>query len=161
MAYVTVSLAADIVAFKFASFFGFVESGATLIFPFTYILGDVMCEVYGWKITMRIVWLALVCEGLFALLISLIIHMPAYGIGEFQDQYINVLGSMWLFIVGGIVSNAVAGLLNIYFMSKWKILAQGKKFWLRSILSTCISEFILIIITVLIAFLPYIKFEMD
>ena len=109
---------------------------------------------------MRIVWLALVCEALFALLISIIIHMPVYGIGDFQDQYVNVLGNMWVFILGGIVSNAVAGLLNIYFMSRWKILTKGKHFWFRSILSTCISEFILIIITVLIAFLPYIKLEM-
>ena len=160
MVYVTVSLAADVVAFKFGSFFGFVESGATIIFPFTYVLGDVMCEVYGWKITMRIVWLALICEALFALLISIIIHMPTYGIGAFQEQYVNVLGNMWIFVIGGIVSNAVAGLLNIYFMSRWKILTQGKMFWFRSILATCISEFILIIITVLIAFLPYIKFEM-
>ncbi len=160
MIYMTVSLAADVVAFKFENFFGFVESGATLIFPFTYVLGDVMCEVYGWKTTMRIVWLALVCEGLFALLISVIIHIPAYGIGDYQDQYVNVLGNMWLFVVGGIVSNAVAGLLNIYFMSRWKVLMQGKMFWFRSILATCISEFILIIVTVLIAFLPFIKLEM-
>lgn len=156
----TVSLAADVVAFKFENFLGFVESGATIIFPFTYVLGDVMCEVYGWKITMRIVWLALVCEALFALLITIIIHMPTYGIGEYQDQYANVLGNLWIFVIGGIVSNAIAGLLNIYFMSRWKILTQGKVFWFRSILATCISEFLLIIITVLIAFLPYIKFKM-
>ena len=160
MIYMTVSLAADVVAFKFENFFGFVESGATIIFPFTYVLGDVMCEVYGWKITMRIVWLALVCEGLFAVLITIIIHMPTYGIGDYQDQYANVLGNLWIFVLGGIISNAIAGLLNIYFMSRWKILARGRVFWFRSILATCISEFILIIVTVLIAFLPYIQFKM-
>jgi hypothetical protein len=45
-------------------------------------------------------------------------------------------------------------------MSKWKVLTHGKVFWLRSIVATCISEFILIIITVMIAFLPFIKFQM-
>ncbi|MDP3559403.1 MAG: VUT family protein [Legionellaceae bacterium] len=109
---------------------------------------------------MRIVWLALVCEALFSLLIAIVIHMPTYGIGDYQDQYTNVLGNMWVFITGGIVSNAIAGLLNIYFMSRWKILTQGKMFWFRSILATCISEFILIIVTVFIAFLPYIKLQM-
>lgn len=160
MLYTTVSLAADVVAFKFEYFFGFVESGATIIFPLTYVLGDVMCEVYGWKITMRIVWLALICEAIFALLIMAIIHMPTYGIGDYQDQYVNVLGNLWIFVVGGIISNAIAGLLNIYFMSRWKVLTQGKYFWLRSILATCISEFILIIVTVMIAFLPFIKLKM-
>ncbi len=128
MLYVTVSLAADVVAFKFGSFFGFLECGATLIFPFTYVLGDVMCEVYGWYITMRIVWLALVCEALFAILITAVINMPSYGIGEYQDQYVNVLGHMWLFVFGGVVSNAIAGLINIYFMSRWKILTEGRFF---------------------------------
>ncbi len=160
MLYTTVMLAADVVAFRFENFFGMVESGATIIFPLTYVLGDVICEVYGWKTTMRIVWLALLCEGLFAALITVIIHMPAYGIGDYQDQYTNVLGNMWLFVTGGIVANIVSGLLNVYFMSKWKILMQGRIFWLRSILATCISEFILIIITVFIAFLPFIKMEM-
>ena len=160
MLYTTIMLAADVVAFRFENVFGMVESGATIIFPLTYVLGDVICEVYGWKTTMRIVWLALLCEGLFAGLTTIIIHMPAYGIGEFQDQYSNVLGNMWLFVLGGIVANIFAGLLNIYFMSRWKVLAQGRIFWLRSILSTCISEFVLIIITVLIAFLPFIKMQM-
>jgi uncharacterized integral membrane protein (TIGR00697 family) len=160
MLYTTVMLAADVVAFRFLNFFGMVESGATLIFPLTYVLGDVLCEVYGWKTTMRIVWLALLCEGIFAALITMIILMPAYGIGDYQDQYTNVLGNMWLFVTGGIIANIVSGLLNVYFMSKWKVLTQGKLFWLRSILATCISEFILIIITVFIAFLPFIKMQM-
>lgn len=160
MIYITVSLAADVVAFKFGNFLGFVESGATLVFPLTYILGDVMCEVYGWPATMKIVWLALFCEALFALIITTIIHIPAYGIGDFQDQYVNVLGHMWIFVLGGIISNAIAGLLNIYFMSRWKILTKGKHFWLRSIIATCISEFILILITIVIAFLPFLKLDM-
>lgn len=160
MLYTTVMLAADVVAFRFESFFGLIESGATIIFPFTYVLGDVICEVYGWKTTMRIVWLALLCEAIFAGLITIIIHMPTYGIGDYQDQYINVLGNMWLFVFGGIIANTVSGLLNIYFMSKWKVLAKGRVFWLRSIVATCISEFILILITIFIAFLPFIKMQM-
>ena len=160
MLYTTVMLAADVVAFRFENFFGLVESGATLVFPFTYVLADVICEVYGWKTTMRIVWFALLCEGLFAALITLIIHMPTYGIGEYQNQYTNILGNMWLFVTGGIIANIVSGLLNVYFMSRWKILTQGKIFWLRSIMATCISEFILIIITIFIAFLPFIKIDM-
>lgn len=98
-------------------------------------------------------------EGIFAALVTFIIHMPIYGIGDYQDQYVNILGNMWLFVIGGIVANIIAGLMNIYFMSKWKILTQGKIFWLRSIFSTCISEFMLIIITVLIAFVPFIHME--
>lgn len=159
MFYVTVSVAADVVAFKFTNFFGFLESGATILFPLTYILGDVASEVYGWNTAMKIVWLGLICEALFALMVTSVIYIPSYGIGNFQSEYIDVLGKVWLFITGGIISNAVAGLLNVFFISKWKILMKGKIFWVRSIFSTCISEFILIILTVLIAFTPFIHLK--
>jgi uncharacterized integral membrane protein (TIGR00697 family) len=156
MLYATVSIAADVVAFKFTYFFGLVESGATILFPLTYILGDVTAEVYGWRIAMKVVWFGLFCEALFAGLITLVIHMPSFGIGQYQAEYSNVLGHIWLFVLGGIVANAIAGLLNVFFISKSKLWAKGRVFWVRSILSTCISEFILILVVILIAFLPFI-----
>lgn len=160
MIYAVVGVAADVVAFKFAYFFGFVESGATILFPLTYVLGDVVAEVYGWNTAMRMVWLGLLCEAIFAIMITFTIHLPSYGIGEYQNEFTHILGNMWLFVVAGIISNAVAGLLNIFFISKLKIIAKGRIFWVRSIFSTCISEFILILITVLIAFVPFLHLKM-
>ncbi|MBS0350087.1 MAG: queuosine precursor transporter [Proteobacteria bacterium] len=159
MIYTTASIAADAVAFKFTYFFGLVESGATLLFPLTYILGDVISEVYGWNTAMKIVWFGLACEALFAIMITWVIHLPIYGIGQFQNEYMDILGNIWLFVLAGIISNAVAGLLNVFFISKWKIMMHGRLFWVRSIISTCISEFILIFLTVLIAFVPFIHFK--
>ncbi|PIQ44083.1 MAG: hypothetical protein COV52_02245 [Gammaproteobacteria bacterium CG11_big_fil_rev_8_21_14_0_20_46_22] len=159
MAYMTVSISADVVAFKFAYFFGLIESGATILFPLTYIIGDVTCEVYGWKIAMKLVWYGLICEALFAILITSVIHLSSSGIGQYQNEYTDILGHIWLFVFGGIISNAIAGLLNVYFISKWKIFAKGRVFWIRSILSTCISELILILLTVLIAFTPFIHIK--
>lgn len=157
MAYVTVSISADVVAFKFVNFLGLLESGATIIFPLTYIIGDVTCEVYGWSISMRIVWIGLLCETLFALLITFIIHLPVYNIGHYQNEFSNVLGNVWLFVFAGIVSNAMAGLFNIFLISKSKIMSKGRVFWLRSLLSTLISELILVFITGIIAFMPFLN----
>lgn len=158
MLYVTFSAAADIVAFKFATVLGLVESGATILFPLTYVIGDVTCEVYGWQISMKIVWMGLLCELIFALLCTMVVYLPGAHINFFQTEYVDLIGKKLLLFVGaGIISNAIAGLLNIFFISKWKILIRGKVFWVRSILATCISEFILILITVLIAFVPFIN----
>ena len=157
MIYLTVSLSADVIAFKFANFFGFVESGATIIFPLSYVIGDVTCEVYGWNIAMKMVWFMLICEALFAILITLVIHIPSYPhFGQFQNEYNDILNNLWLFVLSGIIANAICSLLNIFFISKWKILTKGKAFWLRSIFSTCISEFILVLITITLAFTPII-----
>src|SRR3990167_7946388 len=154
MLYTAVSVAADVVAYKYTRFFGFVESGATLLFPLTYVLGDVVSEVYGWGVSMRLVWFGLFSEAIFALCIMLVIHLPSFGIGHHQNEYGDILGKIWLFVFAGIVANIIAGLLNVFFISKYKVLWSGKHFWIRSIVSTCISEFILIFITVIIAFTP-------
>lgn len=159
MIYTAVSVAADIVAYKYTRFFGLLESGATILFPLTYVIGDVVSEVYGWGISMRLVWFGLFSEAFFALCIMFVIHLPSYGIGHHQQEYNDILGNLWLFVFAGIVANIVAGLLNVYFISKYKIRLKGELFWVRSILSTCISEFVLIFITVAIAFIPDIHFK--
>lgn len=158
MLYVAISTAADVVAYKYVDILNWVESGATILFPLTYVIGDVVSEVYGWGISMRLVWFGLICEAIFALCILTIIHLPNFGIGIYQDEYVHVLGHIGLFVFAGIIANTVSGLLNVYFISKYKVLWHGKLFWIRSIISTCISEFILILITVLIAFLPELQF---
>ena len=157
MVYVTVSITADVVAYRFVNYFYLLQSSATIIFPLTYVLGDITCEVYGWSVSMKMVWFMLACEAIFAALIALILHIPTYGIGQYQSEYKDILGNMWLFVTAGITANAIASLLNIYFISKWKIFTKGKVFWIRSILSTCISEFMLVVITVAIAFTPIIN----
>lgn len=160
MLYVAASTSADAVAYNFSSFFGFLESGATIIFPVTYILGDIISEVYGWKTAMKIVWLGLLSEAIFALLILLDLHLKPYTHNTIPlKEFEAVLGKTWLFVTGGIISNAIAGLLNVFFISKWKVRMAGKFFWLRSLVSTCISEFILIVLTIIIAFLPYYGFK--
>lgn len=154
MLYLVFSIAADVVAFRFANYFGYVQSSATILFPATYILADVICEVYGWTTAMRIVWFGLIAEAVFAACIILVLHIPEYGHGfpVHQKEYYDTLGGIGLFVLSGIVSNMVAGLLNIYCISKWKVRSDGKYFWFRSIASTCISEFVLVVMTILIAF---------
>jgi hypothetical protein len=159
MLYTAVSVAADVVAYKYTHFFGLTESGATILFPLTYVLGDVVSEVYGWGISMRIVWFGLFSEAFFALCILLVIHLPSSSVGHYQSEYRNILGNIWLFVFAGIVADAIAGLLNVYFISRYKVLWGGKTFWVRSVLSTCIAEFILIFITVIIAFTPEIHLK--
>ena len=154
MLYLVFSISADVVAFKFVDYFGYVQSAATVLFPATYILGDVICEVYGWTTAMRIFWFGLFSEVIFAVCIMFVLHLTEYGHGFplHQNEYYDTLHGIGLFVLSGVISNIFAGLLNIYCISKWKVKAKGKYFWFRSIASTCISEFILVVMTILIAF---------
>ncbi len=157
MFYATASVAADVVAFKFSYFLGFAQSGATILFPLTYVLGDITAEVYGWHIAKQVVWFGLAAEILFTLLIKLNLHLPPAPIGVYQNEYADIFNGLGLFVMAGVISNTVGGLLNVYFISRWKVLTKGRFFWLRSIGSTCISELILIGMTMAIAFLPVLN----
>ncbi|MFX7571015.1 VUT family protein, partial [Acinetobacter baumannii] len=95
-------------------------------FPITYVLGDVISEVYGWGVAMRVVWFGLLSEAIFAVCIILVIHLPSYGIGHYQNEYNDILGNIWLFVIAGIIADSIAGLLNIYIISRYKVRWEGK-----------------------------------
>lgn len=159
MLYATASVSADIVAYKFSYFFGYVQSGATILFPITYVLGDISAEVYGWNNAMKIVWFGLISEVFFTCLIYFVVYLPSSHVGNYQNEYSDITHGLGLFVFAGVVSNAFSGLLNVYFISKWKVITKGRFFWLRSIISTCISELILIGMTMAIAFIPFIEIK--
>ena len=99
MLYATFSVSADVVAFKFSVFFNLIESGATIIFPFTYVLADITTEVYGWHNAVKIVWFGLICEAVFAGIIMAVINLPnSENIGVFQSEYADILGNIWVFV---------------------------------------------------------------
>ncbi|MDO8954346.1 MAG: queuosine precursor transporter [Gammaproteobacteria bacterium] len=158
--YLTAMLAADVVAYKFVGIDNIVISGATIIFPFTYLFGDVIAEVYGYNIAKKIIWLGLICEFIFALTIKGIIDLPYASFANYGNDFNLILGSMLRFTVGGIIGNIVSSFLNIYLISKWKILVNGRAFWLRSIVSTALSELVIIGFAVMIGFTSRMSIEM-
>lgn len=152
MIYLMVTLAADVVAYKFIQIGPLVESGATLVFPITYLLGDVVTEIYGYAIARKFIWLNLICELIFSVIIFIIIHLDPPSFSHNQAAFNTVLGNTMRFVTAGIIANIISDFLNIYLISKWKVLLKGRHFWFRSLASTAISEFFLVIITGFTAF---------
>ncbi len=161
MIYLTAMLAADVVAFKFVSMGGIILSGATIVFPFTYLFGDVIAEVYGYDAARRIVWLGLLSEFIFALIIKGVIILPYAQFANFPEAFQTADGGMLRFVIGGIIGNVASSFLNIYIVSKWKIIAQGRIFWLRSIVATALSEIVIISFAVMIGFSGHMSTMME
>ena len=155
MLFITSSITADVVAYKFLLIGPLLESGATLVFPITYIIGDVITEVYGYPVIKRIIWTSLFCELLFAILVQIIIHAHALKTVPYQTEYKNVLGNTLMFVVSGIIADISSSFINVYLISKFKIFLKGKSFALRSILSTAIGELVMNVIICLLAFTHY------
>ncbi len=152
MAYFVAILSADVVAYKFVSIGGITLSGATIVFPLTYLFSDVITEVYGYNIAKKIIWLSLIGELIFSMIIKGVISLPSANFENYQNAFELTDGSMYLFVIGGIIGNITSSFLNIYLISKWKILLSGRLFWIRSILSTAISELLIIGVAVIIGF---------
>lgn len=154
MLFITIDLSAVSVAYKMVdlNFLFKINSGATFIFPITYALGDIIAEVYGYSMARKLIWLSLFLQFIFAILITSVIHLPHPIFWDQEQAYFSVFGSTLRFVSAGTLANVASNFLNVYIVSKLKIPFEGKLFWVRSILSTVISGFILVAIIIVTGF---------
>lgn len=119
--------------------------GGTLLFPLSYILGDILTEVYGFRVTRRIIWTGFACLALSALMFFMLHSLP--GDPEWESwagsaAYQAILGGM---SSGGIVLASLAGYLagefsNAVILSKMKRAFKGRFLWARTIGSSLAGE---------------------
>lgn len=117
----------------------------TILFPVSYIFGDILTEVYGYQRSRRVIWAGFVALALSAAVFWLIQQMP--GEATWQSYagdaaYAAILGGM---SSGGILLGSLAGywsgeFSNSYVLAKLKIWTQGRHLWLRTISSTLIGQ---------------------
>jgi queuosine precursor transporter len=121
--------------------------GGTLLFPLSYIFGDILTEVYGYKRSRRVIWTGFFCLALASGVFALVKLLP----GETTWQgyagdaaYVAILGGM---SSGGIVLGSLAGywsgeFTNSFTLAKMKILTNGRHLWARTIGSTLVGELV-------------------
>ena len=133
-----------------------VFDGGTLLFPFVYILGDVLTEVYGFKTARRVIWTGFAAMALAALVFFLLGVLPPENYWETavgSEAYDAILGGM---SYGGIVLASLSAYLvgefsNAKILSKIKVIMKGRKLWVRTISSSLVGQFLDTTIFVLIA----------
>jgi uncharacterized integral membrane protein (TIGR00697 family) len=127
-------------------------SGAQLLFPITYIFGDVCTEIYGYAASRRAIWL-----GFFATLLldgmgELVVSMPSAPSWQNQHAFEVVFGLVPRFAVASLAAYWMGEFTNSYTLAKLKILTKGRWLWTRTIGSTITGQFVDTIIVILIAF---------
>ncbi len=140
-AFVTCLIVANVTAGRLVDFWGVVLPGAVLIFPISYIFGDVLTEVYGFKMSRLIIWIGLGANVFMALFFLLVNALPAPIWWQSQAKsYGLVLGLAPRAVLASITAYFMGEYLNSVIMSKMKILTKGKWLWTRTIGSTVIGE---------------------
>lgn len=114
--------------------------GGTLLFPLTYILGDVLTEVYGFKHAKRVLWIGFMCAILMATTFFLVGISPAASDWIYQESYMHILGLAPRIVIGSLSAFLVGGFINSIILAKIKIITKGKYLWIRTILSTVVGQ---------------------
>lgn len=130
--------------------------GGTILFPISYIFGDILTEVYGYKRSRRVIWTGFFCLALASAAFWLVQNLP--GEANWQTyagdaSYTAILGGM---ATGGIVFGSLSGywlgeFANSFVLAKMKVMTNGRWLWLRTIGSTLVGELFDSTIFVLVA----------
>jgi uncharacterized integral membrane protein (TIGR00697 family) len=101
--------------------------------PLWFVLGDVIAEVYGYKAARHVIWMAIICQFIFALSCAILISFDSPDGWANQGAYNQVLGKLPRVAFASFFAIVSGAFINAYAISKWKILLHGKYFWLRSL----------------------------
>ncbi|UTY30084.1 VUT family protein [Treponema putidum] len=151
--FVGVLVLSNILAAKMVQLGPFVFDGGTLLFPFSYIFGDVLAEVYGYRASRKVIWTGFFMLLIMGLNIWLISVLPAESEWVFQQDFDNILLQMPRISAGSLCGYFIGEYSNSVVLSKLKVITRGKHLWLRTISSTLIGEFFDSAVFVAIAFL--------
>ncbi len=140
MLYITILLAATVVAYRIVLIGSIPEPGSTLIYTFSFFLMNVFSEIYGPHISKKLIWESIGCGYLFAILLSAINLLPAPSYLDNTGAYNQVLEHLFRFTNAGVIGYLLSTFLNVYLLTKWKFKMGGRFFWARSLLASTISE---------------------
>jgi len=151
--FVAILLISDIASTKILDFFSFTFDGGTLLFPLSYIFGDILTEVYGYHRSRKVIWLGFFCALLMPVVFIIVGKLPAASGWANQAAYDTILGLTPRIVLASLVAYFAGEFTNAFTLAKMKILTGGRWLWVRTIGSTIIGELIDTWLFVLIAFL--------
>ena len=122
---------------------GIVFTGADLIFPLGYLLGDVLTEIYGFARSRLVIWTGLAANVLLSLALWLVGKLPGeagWVAGGGQEAWNMLLGLAPRIAVASLVAYLVGEFLNAYVLARLKVATQGRHLWLRTITSSLVGQ---------------------
>ncbi len=151
--FVSVLLISNIASTKIVDFGWFTFDGGTLLFPLSYIFGDILTEVYGYKKSRSVIWLGFFSALLMALVFIVVGKLPAAPDWGNQAAYDAILGSTPRIVCASLIAFLAGGFSNSFVLAKMKVWTKGNFLWARTIGSTIVGEFVDSTLFILIAFL--------
>lgn len=150
--FVTVLLISNVVSTKIVDLKWFIFDAGTLLFPLSYIIGDVLTEVYGYKQARRVIWMGFFSALLMAVSFIVVGMLPPASDWPNQSAYEAILGLTPRIVLASLIAYFAGEFLNSFILARMKLWTEGKHLWARTIGSTFVGQFADTLLFVLIAF---------
>lgn len=150
--FVSVLLISNVASTKIVDFGMFTFDAGTLLFPLSYIFGDILTEVYGYKKSKQVIWLGFFMALLMSLVFIIVGSLPPAPDWGNQEAYDKILGLTPRIVLASLVAYTLGSFSNAFILAKMKIWSKGKKLWARTIGSTVVGELVDSTLFILIAF---------
>jgi uncharacterized integral membrane protein (TIGR00697 family) len=150
--FVAVVLISNVASSKMLVLGPFTFDGGTILFPISYIFGDILTEVYGYKKSRQVIWTGFGCAILMVVVFAIVGFLPPAVGWENQEAYIKILGTTPRIVLGSLIAYFAGEFTNSFILAKMKLLTRGRWLFTRTIGSTIVGEGVDTLLFVLIAF---------
>jgi queuosine precursor transporter len=143
--FIAILMISNTVAIKQVDFFGLILDGGTLLFPLSYIFGDILTEVYGYKQDRKVIWYGAIASVFMAVnywLVSLLPTVQDPFSLQVNDAFNLLLAPAPRIVFASICAYLLGSFVNSYVLAKLKIRHKGKQLYRRTIGSTIIGQIV-------------------
>jgi len=152
VAFVAVLMISNVASSKILVLGPFTFDGGTILFPLSYIFGDVLTEVYGYQRSRRVIWAGFAATALMAGVFALVGILPPAPDWPHQQAYQSILGMTPRIVLASLIAYFAGEFSNSWVLAKMKLLTKGRWLWTRTIGSTLVGQGIDTLLFVVIAF---------
>jgi uncharacterized integral membrane protein (TIGR00697 family) len=138
--FITCLITANIIAVKVVKLGWLTVPAAIFVFPVSYIFGDVLTEVYGYRVARRVIWLGFSCNLVFVFFTWVGQVLPPAAFWGDQEAYKSILGFAPRLLAASFCGYLAGEFANSFVLSKMKILTKGRWLWSRTIGSTVVGQ---------------------
>lgn len=149
----------NILAVKVFSLFGFDLPAAVIVYMATFLITDVIGEVYGKKMAARAIRAGFITQIIVLFFIYIAVEVPAAPFFEMQTEYEMILGGSFQVIIASLISYLVSQNLDVFIFHKLKARHGRRLLWLRNNFSAVITQFVDTSIFIVIAFIGTVPAE--
>jgi uncharacterized integral membrane protein (TIGR00697 family) len=150
--FVAVVLISNVASSKMLVLGPFSFDGGTILFPISYIFGDILTEVYGYRRSRQVIWTGFGCALLMAAVFAIVGVLPPAEGWEGQAAYQTILGATPRIVAGSLIAFFAGEFSNSFILAKMKLLTKGRWLFTRTIGSTLVGEGVDTVLFVLVAF---------